>query len=428
MAEEGKKGSLIGSWIKAVMGGLLGLLSGAAAVYGTAVVDRVVKPNKPVANFAVNAEGLNVTCQNRATGESGWWDFGDGTPLEAFEPGQQSIVHQYAKAGNYNIKLIVRNFLMDENERSVPVDLTAPPQTLPPSITGLQIEPIGTRAVAPATFRIKGEVKNAERMIWDLGDNRLEVTTEPGPFERLVVFDKPGQYPISLIGHSGKTAVKQGATVSVGAAAAGNLSIVLSVRDVAIRQDRQTVLESVPLSPPAKSTRIVERIIPARPGFTIAEAKAGKFNTNTIKSVKLEPAADKLSVKIVAEFVSEGDAAIKASGGSAAIVPLILIEEKSSQISFPTATIAGQMTSSMGGGTVQLSLPPQPRSVTGLTRSISLDVREAGADGRPVVLASADSVKFPFNVQFTRATGRMTLSATQMGDQVQVRLMPATAR
>jgi hypothetical protein len=42
MGEEAKKGGLISGWIKAVLGGMLGLLSGAAAVYGTAVVDRVV--------------------------------------------------------------------------------------------------------------------------------------------------------------------------------------------------------------------------------------------------------------------------------------------------------------------------------------------------------------------------------------------------
>src|SRR5439155_19349824 len=71
-----------GGWLKAAVVGMLGLGGGAAGTYGTALIDRVAKPTRPVANFALAADGLSVTCQNRASGESGWWDFGDGTALE----------------------------------------------------------------------------------------------------------------------------------------------------------------------------------------------------------------------------------------------------------------------------------------------------------------------------------------------------------
>jgi PKD repeat protein len=73
-----------------------------------------------VANFAVTADGLTVTCESRATGESGWWDFGDGTPLEPFDPGQPTQTHTYAKPGCYAVKLTVRNFLAEVNERPSP--------------------------------------------------------------------------------------------------------------------------------------------------------------------------------------------------------------------------------------------------------------------------------------------------------------------
>lgn len=61
-----------GGWIKAALLGMLGLGGGAAGTYATAVVDRVVKPTKPVANFATAPDGLTLTCQNHASGESGW--------------------------------------------------------------------------------------------------------------------------------------------------------------------------------------------------------------------------------------------------------------------------------------------------------------------------------------------------------------------
>src|SRR5262245_55296214 len=83
-------------WLKAGILGFLGLGGGIAGTYLTAVVDTVVKPAKPVANFAIAADGLNLTCQNQASGESGWWDFGDGTPLEPFAADKHPA-HNYTK-------------------------------------------------------------------------------------------------------------------------------------------------------------------------------------------------------------------------------------------------------------------------------------------------------------------------------------------
>src|SRR5215207_9547689 len=113
MADEKKpeaKPGVVRGWLKAVLGGAIGLGSGVLGVYATAIVDKVAKPAKPVANFAVAADGLTVTCQNHASGESGWWDFGDGTPLEPFDAAQPSVAHTYAKPGTYAVILTVRNF------------------------------------------------------------------------------------------------------------------------------------------------------------------------------------------------------------------------------------------------------------------------------------------------------------------------------
>ena len=47
-----------GGWIKAVIVGTVGLGGGIAGTYATQVVNTVIKPAKPVANFSVVTEGL----------------------------------------------------------------------------------------------------------------------------------------------------------------------------------------------------------------------------------------------------------------------------------------------------------------------------------------------------------------------------------
>ena len=208
--------------MKAGIVGVFALGSGIAGTYATQVVNTVIKPGKPVANFSVAAEGLTVTCQNQATGESGWWDFGDGTSLVPFSA-DETVSHTYAKPGSYTVKLTVRNFLRDENERSVPVEVATGPKELPaPLITGFAVTPVGSSSMAPATFRVTGDVVNAEHCVWDFGDGRLEVA-DGGKIDRMVTFDKPGQFPLSLVAHSGKQAVKQAAAVKIDAAPAGTL-------------------------------------------------------------------------------------------------------------------------------------------------------------------------------------------------------------
>ena len=71
----------------------------------------------------------------------------------------------------------------------------------------------------------------------DIGD-RIEVASGAGPFERLVVFEKPGQL-IQLIDHTGKQATKQSAVVTVTPPATGSVSVVLRVADVGTKVDRQ---------------------------------------------------------------------------------------------------------------------------------------------------------------------------------------------
>ena len=401
MAEEAKKK---GGFIKTIFGAMLGLASGVGVMYATAIVDRVAKPPKPVANFAISHDGLTVTCQSHASGESGWWDFGDGTPLEPFDSGQQSVSHTYAKAGNYSIKLIVRNFIMEENDRSVPVDLSTPPQLLPPTIA-LQVEPINPNSVAPATFRIRGEVKNADRVLIDLGD-RIEVATEPGPFERLVVFDKPGNFPIQLIGHTGKQAVKQMAMVTVTAAPAGSLSVFLKVTDMGTRTERRQVPETAIFPAPAKGAKNPEQTLKALPGYAIKEAKMGKVTGTAMKNPKVEVAADGKSAKVSGEWAGD-----PAKGGTETIVQVIFSEERQVNVTPMTDSASAMFTAT---GMVTLPLPPAP--VPGVQRKMHLEFRQATAGGIPQVIGTVAELPLPWSGKL----GQQPVSAKQVGNTVQV--------
>ena len=368
---------------KAALGGFAGLATGVIGVYATALVDQVAKPGKPIANFAVvRAEGLSVNFQNQATGQTGWWDFGDGSPLEPFEP-EKSVTHTYAKAGNYSVKLTVRNFLMEENDRSVPVDLTAPTVSSNPSINDFTVEPIGGLATAPATFRLRGEVKNADRVIWDLGGDKVEVTDSPGVFEKLFVVEKPGDLTIQMIGLAGKIPVKKSALLKVSAPANGALSVILRVVDSGAQIERRELPQTVSLPIPAKDPKPVERVLNAAPGFSIAEAKLGKITSTAIKNLKLEIAADKKSAKLTGEWASTGDAAQKATGGSEVMVPVTLVQEKSSATILPTETYAAAFTGE--GGFVMMNtdnaaktatLPLPPLGLKNGTRKMQLDIKE----------------------------------------------------
>lgn len=401
-----------GGWLKAGIVGLLGLCGGAVGTYATAVVDRVVKPSKPIANFSVTVESLTITCQNHATGESGWWDFGDGTALEPFVP-DTPVQHTYAKPGSYTVKLTVRNFIAEENERSVPVEVggSSEKESSAPQITGLSITPVGSSSIAPATFRVTADVMNADHCIWDFGDGRVEAS-EGGKIDRMVTFDKPGTFTVELYAHAGKVASKQSATVKLTAAPVGTLMAVLKVTDTGSSVIRVPRNESVAIpaptgkNPPTSFSKVVQ----ARAGFTIAEAVPS--NAAGVKNLKVAIAADRRSVNITGEWAREPKG--KAGGGSDVIIPLRVTEERPTATPPAVTMVTG--TIPWPGGQCELPLPP---AITGLSREYQIEIRQTGADGRPAVVARgpADgkgSVKFPWST----TSGAFRFSATLGGDRV----------
>ena len=142
--------SKISTWVKTVVGTLAGLMSGAAMVYVSPLVDRVVKPTKPLANFAADVSGLTVTFHNRSSGNGeGWWDYGDGSPLEPITSTQETVAHTYPGPGSYVVKLTMRNFIGDESDRTINLQLDNL-KTEPPAIQALD-----ARAGCPGRARAR---------------------------------------------------------------------------------------------------------------------------------------------------------------------------------------------------------------------------------------------------------------------------------
>ncbi|MBP3954201.1 PKD domain-containing protein [Gemmata sp. G18] len=405
-------------WLKAALLGFLGLGGGAAGTYATAVVDRVVKPTKPVANFAVNPDGLTLACDNRASGESGWWDFGDGTPLEPYAA-DQHVSHTYAKPGSYTVKLTVRNYLGDENERTVPIDVAAATQNgPPPSINAFAVQPV-SGTTAPATFRLTADVANASTCVWDFGENGVEVTAG-GKIDRLVTFEKSGTFPISLVAHNGKQAAKQSGSATVEKPREGTTMAVLKVTDSGTKVDRATTVESVAVPVPGdKGATTFTKYIAARPGHSITEAALGTSPASA-KNVKVEVAPDKRAVKVTGEWAGDTKATNKAAGGSDALVRVKVTQERTTPLPASVTMVTG--TFAMVGQTIRadLPLPPAPLGLSGSKREYQLEIRSV-RDGKPATLLQAPQAgKKPLSFPWSETQQGPGYSAKLEGETVVV--------
>ena len=357
-------------WIKGIVGGLMGLLSGATFMYITPLLDSVVKPPKPLANFAVETDGLTATFHNRFAGE-GWWDFGDGSPLEPAEPQQASIAHSYAKPGTYTVKLIVRNFIGDENERTVPLQVTVDESNSPtPRITSLQAVATGPRS-APATFRVLAETVNVERCVWDLGDNKPLAVVADGATkqERLVTFVTPGEHVVQVLAISGEHAVRQAVKVQVDPPLPGTLVAHVYLADHASRVHKRQTTESIPISPPkqARGTMPIDRKLDAHSGYVITEAKLGTTDP-AFRNLKVTLATDHRSLQLTGELVITRQLQ---QAPNPPVVPIILSQEK--QINSQSAPIE-LATAVTPGSSALLPLPPLPNGAAPGQRQIMLEI------------------------------------------------------
>ena len=387
----GEKKSLRG-WLKTIVGTVMGLLSGAAFMYVTPLVDRIVKPSRPLANFAVETDGLTATFYNRYTGE-GWWDFGDGSPLEPATMSQDSVTHSYAKPGTYPAKLIVRNFVGDENERSVTLNVTVASQTSAmPAITLFEAAPISSDRTAPATFRFIAQTANAERCLWDFGgDKPLEVATESlGKQERLMTFTAAGQRVIQITAINGAAAVRRAITIQIDPQRQDTLVARLRVTDRGTHTEKRQQTESVPITlmKQSRSAVAIDRKVSPRHGAKILEAKIGQVDP-AFQNLKATIAADGRSVQITGTL-SPTSAMLQSP--TPPMIPLILTCERHSSLLAPPTDLSAAVTIP---GAASITLPASPPSSGQATRTMVLEMRSAaGQVWQQPLPASSNTIDF----------------------------------
>lgn len=305
------KPSRIRAWIKAGITSLMGLCSGAILMYVSPLVTTVIKPSKPLANFGQTAQGLVVTFQNRATGASeGWWDFGDGSPLEPFSANQETLRHVYGHTGTYNVKLSLQNFLGDAQDRTITINLDGDnPST--PVIDSFKVEPLKPDTAAPATFRVSSQVRNAELCIWSLGEDRpLELSTDSSPSqERYVTFKEPGYYTLRLFAVSGKNTTQKSQVVLVNVGDSGTASASLQVAFEA--QEVKRLLKEINLHAAFPAERTEQSywfsLSHDEPGYQIVDAKFARPITDAaVRTPVLTISPDKTKVVLTGELVKPG--------------------------------------------------------------------------------------------------------------------------
>lgn len=390
---EVKTTSRLKGMVKVVFGSFLGLCTGAVMMYANAIFDKVVKPPKPVANFTIGEiDGLTVTFKSMASGQSGWWDFGDGTALEQYDPEKPLVSHSYSKPGNYRVALSVRNFLNEENNRNIMVELAAPtasPSVLPPTVKGFKVEAIsGTQA--PATFKITGELENTDEIIWRLGNKTEHVTAQPGPIEKFVQLDQPGQQHIVLTAFSKTRKEPQVIvqTVDIQPQKQAVYTATLNVIDSTEKIDKVRRSETIALrvrDSNGSATTGFQRVVAAPPNSTIQAIELDPTAKPLIRrdSVKFEIAQDRKSATVSGTWSLSGDALLREAGGSDVPLPLIVTEERLTRLSPRTSQMSGVLDAKQQ---ITIRMPPAP--LQSVKRTMLIDFGLLMPDGKRTTVAT----------------------------------------
>jgi PKD repeat protein len=427
-----------GGWLKACLGTVAGLCSGAVMMYLSPLLDRIVKPAQPQANFAVEHVGLAATFHNRSLHyTSGWWDFGDGSPLEPVSPGQDVLTPTYPDAGDYTAKVSVRNLIGEENERGVAVHLGAA-QAVPPQITSLDVYPVSAGCYAPATFRIVTKVKNAQVCVWDLSDGRpLEVITDvPETQDRLVTFQKPRRYTVKLAAVNAGQAAERTTTIDVLGAPTGTVTALVNVLDQGTRVETLNGSYAIAASFPPHSHEdvfAINRQVPARMGFEIREVrlqsgqgpainvKAGQMGMDIdptalgapgARKLHLQLSPDRQLLRLTGELFKAGGLLKRGQAAPAVLVPLMIVQQRRGPAQRQPVMVAATLTVP---GSALLALPEVPPDWEEMHRELHLEMR----DGDQSLLPESP---LPRSGTITVRGRRCTLTATPVGDHVRIDL------
>ncbi len=311
-------------------GGIVGLVVAGGLMWFTPLIDRFVKPAKPLANFATEEgeDALAVTFKNLSqNAKEAKWDFGDGTPLEIVNGTQAELKHKFKKANTYKVKLVVKNVADQEDSRESMIAVGLKPQILDMSMKPLnQKTPpftAGVKIKFEATADLDADLE------WDFGDGIYRKDKESVVHE----FPLPGSPMVkvrAVMGHQkGAPSIKnieilpQSGLVTTGgmqspstpANAKRNAATTLSV-EVAVRSQltpdvlRMNRLKTVASSGKVTNGNVVVSF-PVTPGYII---KSARFEPTTLKKTNnvinesVMTAEDGKSVLVKAQLTNPGTA------------------------------------------------------------------------------------------------------------------------
>lgn len=410
-------GAKVSGWLKTAVGTVAGLLSGAMVMWVSPVLDKVVKPARPVANFAVDQQGTEIILYNRSFGGGdGWWDFGDGSPLEPFSSKIETVKHTYATPGTYVAKLTLRNLLGEESERTVNLQVGEPRAT-PPEIVGLEATPISPGAYAPATFRLVSKSKNTRLCVWDFGDDRpMAINTEsPNHQDQLVTFAKPGGYMVKMVAVNGIEHREKNTVVFVDEPPPGTVTAVLNVTDQATRVEQvQTPIPVTVTFPPTTKEDVYtfDEPIPAKAGYEIVSARFEPISDRGAEGLDLKIADDHHSAHLTGKLTRESRLFHRSGASPSLLVRVTLTQENRAPATRPTVPVTIAMPVP---GSATLPLPALPDNWLNADRQLRLEMR----DGDRVVFRES---ALPRKAALQVRDRRCTLTATSFGNQVRIEL------
>ncbi|HQR09604.1 MAG TPA: PKD domain-containing protein [Gemmatales bacterium] len=282
-----------------VGGGILGLVVAGGLMWFTPLVDRFIKPAKPLANFSTEEgdDTLSVTFKNLSqNAKQAKWDFGDGSPIEILNGTQAEVKHKFKKPGTYKVKLVVTNVVDQDDDRESQIAVGLKPQIL-----DLSMKPINQKTkpyTAGVKIKFEATADLDAELEWDFGDGIYHKDKESVVHE----FQLPGKQLVkvrAVMGHSkGSPSIQevevlpQSGLVTTGGVATPTVAAntkrhspaTLSV-EVAVRSQltadvlRMNRLKTVASSGKVTNGNLVVSI-PVTPGYLI---KAVRFEPTTLK-------------------------------------------------------------------------------------------------------------------------------------------------
>jgi hypothetical protein len=418
MADEktGGAGGVLFGWAKAGVTSVLGLVGGACLMYFSPLIDKVIKPGKPVANFQAEADGLKVVFHNRSSnGNEGWWDFGDGSALEPYSAGKD-VNHAYTHPGAYSVKLTLRSLFGEENDRTVTVSLDATAPSTAPLIETFDVKSLsGQRVYAPATFKVVSKVKNADLCVWALGNEQpIDVAADTsGQQERYVTFTKPGTHVLRLAAYAGATKqlVEKTQAVQIDPQPQGMVMAVLNVTHQVEYVRTRDVTHRVPVDfPPNEkgNTWKFQREVPAPVGFAITKAHLDTDPSKILnaRGLSLEILPDRRKVRLAGELVKA------AKGSTQWVAPLVLTVEQRMP---PQTRPMGEVNVPLQvPGTTLLPMPMPQGGWVSQRRSLKLELRE----GATILWQTTQT---PWSGDFLLRGQRYRMTVTEVvGNQVSI--------